>query len=73
MDGSTVPEALSSRRPEVPVLIHSASSDLRTRAAAFSRDASDYLEKPFAFDDLLARVRTHLRRGVQTAFEMSAP
>jgi DNA-binding response OmpR family regulator len=73
MDGLTVLEALSSRRPKVPVLILSASSDLRTRAAAFSRGASDYLEKPFAFDDLLARVRTHLRRGAQTAFEMSAP
>jgi two-component system copper resistance phosphate regulon response regulator CusR len=73
MDGLTVLEALSSRRPKVPVLILSASSDLRNRAAAFSRGASDYLEKPFAFDDLLARVRTHLRRGAQTAFDMSAP
>jgi DNA-binding response OmpR family regulator len=73
MDGLTVLEALSSRRPRVPVLILSASSDLRTRAAAFSRGASDYLEKPFAFDDLLARVRAHLRRGAQTAYEMSAP
>ena len=72
MDGLSVLEALSRRRPEVPVLILSARSDLRTRLAAFSLGACDYIEKPFAFDDLLARVRRQLQRGAETASATSA-
>jgi DNA-binding response OmpR family regulator len=71
MDGLSVLRALSSERPQVPVLILSARSDLRTKLAAFSLGACDYLEKPFAFDELLARVRTQLRRGAETGFETS--
>ena len=61
-DGLSVLRALRRRRPELPVLILSGRTDLRTRVAAFSLGACDYLEKPFAFDDLLARVRRHARR-----------
>ena len=63
---------LSRERPQLPVLILSARSDLRTRLAAFSVGACDYIEKPFAFDELLARVRKQLRRGAETWLEMSA-
>ena len=72
MDGLSVLEGLKRERPEVPVLILSARSDLRTRLAAFSLGACDYLEKPFAFDDLLARVRRHARPGSETALQRSA-
>jgi DNA-binding response OmpR family regulator len=72
MDGLSVLEGLKRERPEVPVLILSARSDLRTRLAAFSFGASDYLEKPFAFDDLLARVRRHARPGSETTLQRSA-
>jgi DNA-binding response OmpR family regulator len=72
MDGLSVLEGLKRERPEVPVLILSARSDLRTRLAAFSLGACDYLEKPFAFDDLLARVRRHARRGAETVLQRSA-
>jgi DNA-binding response OmpR family regulator len=72
MDGLSVLAALRRQRPHVPVLILSASSDPRTRLGAFSRGAHDYLEKPFAFDELLARVRMQLRRGAETSYEMSA-
>ena len=71
MDGLSVLRALSRERPQLPVLILSARSDLRTKLAAFSLGACDYLEKPFAFDELLARVRTQLRRGADTGFETS--
>jgi two-component system copper resistance phosphate regulon response regulator CusR len=71
MDGLSVLRVLSGQRPQVPVLILSARSDLRTRLAAFSLGACDYLEKPFAFDELLARVRMQLRRGAETALETS--
>jgi DNA-binding response OmpR family regulator len=69
MDGLSVLRALRVQRPELPVLIVSARSDLRTRLAGFSLGACDYLGKPFAFDELLARVRMALRRGAQTASE----
>lgn len=71
MDGLSVLRALSRQRPQLPVLVLSARSDLRTRLAAFSLGACDYLEKPFAFDELLARVRKQLPRGTETAFEAS--
>jgi DNA-binding response OmpR family regulator len=72
LDGLSVLRALRRQRPELPVLILSGRSDLRTRLASFSLGACDYLEKPFAFDDLLARVRRHARRGAETTLERSA-
>jgi DNA-binding response OmpR family regulator len=73
MDGLSVLEGLKRERPELPVLILSARSDLRTRLAAFSLGACDYLQKPFAFDDLLARVRRHALRVAETPLQRSAP
>ena len=46
----------------VPVLILSARSDLPTRLRGFDLGANDFLAKPFSFDELVARVRVHLRR-----------
>jgi two-component system copper resistance phosphate regulon response regulator CusR len=72
MDGLSVLRVLSRQRPQLPVLILSGRSDLHTRLAAFSFGACDYLEKPFAFDDLLARVRRHARRGAETTLQRAA-
>jgi two-component system copper resistance phosphate regulon response regulator CusR len=69
MDGLSVLRALSRERPQVPVLILSARSDLEIKLAAFSLGACDYVEKPFAFEELLARVRVQLGRGAETALE----
>jgi DNA-binding response OmpR family regulator len=69
MDGLSVLRVLSRQRPQLPVLILSGRSDLRTRLQAFSLGACDYLEKPFAFDDLVARVRRHARRGAEPALQ----
>ena len=65
-------EALNKQRPNLPVLMLTASSDRRTKLAASSLGAYDYLEKPFAFEDLLARVNLQLQRGADTAFQTSA-
>ena len=73
LDGLSVLRVLSRQRPQLPVLILSGRSDLRTRLAAFSLGACDYLEKPFAFDDLLARVRRHARRGAEATLQTSVP
>ena len=50
-------------RPDLPVLILSARSDLPTKLRSFDLGANDYLSKPFSFDELVARVRVHLRRS----------
>jgi two-component system, OmpR family, response regulator len=61
LDGLAVLRELRAQRPEVPVVVVSARSDLPTKLRGFRLGANDYLAKPFAVDELLARVRVHLR------------
>jgi len=63
LDGLSVLHALHDNRPELPVLILSARSDLPTKLRGFELGANDYLPKPFSFEELLARVRVQLRRN----------
>ena len=63
MTGLELLEQLHRARPEVPVLILSARSDLKTKLRGFDLGASDYVAKPVALDELLARVRVQLRRA----------
>ncbi|MFL5960580.1 MAG: response regulator transcription factor [Gaiellaceae bacterium] len=62
IDGLTVLRELTRSKPELPVLILSARSDLRTKLRGFQLGACDYVSKPFALDELLARIRVHLGR-----------
>jgi two-component system copper resistance phosphate regulon response regulator CusR len=48
---------------ELPVLFLTAKDDVEDRVKGLELGADDYLVKPFAFSELLARVRTILRRG----------
>ena len=61
IDGLTVLRELRRENPELPVLILSARSDLPTKLNGFELGARDYIQKPFAVDELLARVRVQLR------------
>ena len=61
LDGLSVLHELHEHRPELPVVIVSARSDLSTKLRGFGLGASDYLAKPFAFDELVARLRVQLR------------
>jgi DNA-binding response OmpR family regulator len=61
LDGLRVLAELRRTRGDVPVLILSARSDLPTKLRGFDLGANDYLAKPFSFDELVARVRVHLR------------
>jgi DNA-binding response OmpR family regulator len=63
LDGLDVLQELQRRRPELPVVIVSARSDLQTKLRGFGLGASDYVSKPFSLDELLARVRAQLKRG----------
>jgi len=60
LDGLSVLRELHQQRPDLPVVIVSARSDLSTKLRGFGLGASDYLAKPFAFDELVARVRVQL-------------
>jgi len=61
LDGLSVLRELQEQCPELPVVIVSARSDLSTKLRGFGLGASDYLAKPFAFDELVARLRVQLR------------
>jgi two-component system copper resistance phosphate regulon response regulator CusR len=63
LDGLRVLDELHRGRPELPVLILSARTDLPTKLRSFQLGANDYLSKPFSFDELVARVRVQLRHG----------
>ena len=62
LDGLSVLRELHRERPELPVMILSARSDLQTKLRSFELGASDYLPKPFSLDELIARTRVQLRR-----------
>jgi DNA-binding response OmpR family regulator len=63
LDGLSVLRELQRERPDLPVMIVSARSDLQTKLRGFGLGASDYVAKPFSFDELVARVRAQIRRG----------
>jgi len=62
LDGWAVVERLRARK-STPVLFLSARDDLDDRIHGLELGGDDYLVKPFAFVELLARIRTLLRRG----------
>jgi len=63
MDGLALLEKIRNRRVNQPVLILSARASLDDRVRGLDLGADDYMVKPFAFVELLARVRALLRRG----------
>ena len=69
MDGLTLIEALRRDNRKVPVLILSALGDLGDRVVGLRAGGDDYLPKPFAFEELLARVEALARRNYQGAVE----
>jgi DNA-binding response OmpR family regulator len=62
-DGRSVLARLRHHRPEQPVLVLSCVSDVDTKVDCLDLGARDYLTKPFALAELLARVRVQLRAG----------
>jgi two-component system copper resistance phosphate regulon response regulator CusR len=61
--GLEILQALRQRRIETPVLILTARDGIDDRVLGLDRGADDYLVKPFAVPELLARIRALLRRG----------
>ena len=64
LQGLEVLKGLRSAKVKSPVLILTARSEIDQRVKGLDAGADDYLTKPFAIDEFLARVRALLRRGV---------
>ena len=66
LDGLSVLRELRRRRKTTGVLILTARDSVKDRVAGLDEGADDYLVKPFALDELRARVRAMFRRGKGT-------
>lgn len=69
IDGWRILQSLHEAGKKVPVLFLTARDSVEDRVKGLELGADDYLVKPFAFAELLARVRTLLRRGANPATE----
>jgi heavy metal response regulator len=67
VDGFQVLRRLRTRKPALPVLILTARGSVEDRVRGLDLGADDYLVKPFALAELIARVRALIRRGVREA------
>ncbi len=63
LDGFAILKTARARRITTPVLVLTARENVSDRVRGLDLGADDYLTKPFAFEEFLARVRALLRRG----------
>ena len=63
MDGLEVLTRLRDKKVSTPILLLTAKDAVDDKVAGLNKGADDYLTKPFAFSELLARIRSLLRRG----------
>jgi two-component system OmpR family response regulator len=71
MDGLTIVKALRAAKVETPVLFLTTMSGVDDRVVGLNAGADDYLVKPFAFSELVARVAALGRRPRKTSAETS--
>ena len=62
LNGHQVLERIRTQRPRLPILMLTARDDLQTKVNALRGGADDYITKPFAFEELLARIQAVTRR-----------
>lgn len=72
MDGVAVCQELRKAGKQTPILLLTAKDKVGDRVDGLNAGADDYLVKPFAFEELLARVRTLLRRPAQVVSPLLA-
>ena len=71
MDGLEVLTQLRDKKVNTPILLLTAKDAVEDKVTGLNKGADDYLTKPFAFSELLARIRSLLRRGkVETQTEL---
>ena len=71
VDGLEVSRRLRSKGNTVPILMLTARTEIESRVAGLDAGADDYLAKPFALEELLARLRALLRRMAPGTQEIS--
>ncbi|RKS85287.1 two-component system copper resistance phosphate regulon response regulator CusR [Orbus hercynius] len=71
LDGLAILQAVRHANKEMPILLLSARDQVADRVNGLEMGADDYLVKPFDFSELLARIRTLLRRSLQHVSESS--
>jgi DNA-binding response OmpR family regulator len=64
-DGLSVLRSWRQDRLQIPVIVLTARDDLASKVAGLNAGATDYVTKPFAFDELIARIRGALRTAEQ--------
>jgi DNA-binding response OmpR family regulator len=62
-DGIEVLARIRQAKPAVPVILLTAKAEVADRVEGLDLGATDYVTKPFAFDELLARIRARLRES----------
>ena len=67
LDGISVLKAIRTHDPQTPILMLTAMDTVEDKIRGLNKGADDYLTKPFAFEELLARIRALLRRKYRTA------
>ena len=73
VDGLTVCRVLRARGDRTPILVLTARTDVRDRVEGLDAGADDFMSKPFALEELLARLRALLRRAAPADHLESAP
>jgi two-component system, OmpR family, response regulator len=71
-DGIDVLSAIREKKPLLPVIMLTAKAEVADRVEGLDLGAADYVTKPFAFEELLARIRSRLREaddGSQTTLQ----
>ncbi|MEI7905449.1 MAG: response regulator transcription factor [Candidatus Firestonebacteria bacterium] len=63
LDGLSVCRAIRKKGLETPIIMLTAKDTVKDKVAGLDAGADDYLTKPFAFEELLARVRAGLRKN----------
>ena len=63
INGLDILSSLRSQNIETPILLLTAKDSVEDKVEGLNQGADDYLTKPFAFSELLARIRVLLRRG----------
>jgi DNA-binding response OmpR family regulator len=66
-NGLEVLKALRAKDTETPVILLTARGEIEDKVEGLDMGANDYIVKPFSFEELLARIRAHLRRPDQRA------